>query len=119
MSEESENAQVEISECAERLSAAAESLQAVLGKVEAQYEALNRKVDRIIAAVEAGDLGASAELSTAGRKTVSAGVAMLLAKSGVGEQALQAASLEKALQVLTVEQRIAVKAELARTGLLQ
>ncbi len=37
---------------AERLASAAESLDRVLGRVDAQQDALNAKVDRIIAAVD-------------------------------------------------------------------
>ena len=37
---------------AERLATAAESLDRVLGRLDAQQEALNAKVDRIVAAVE-------------------------------------------------------------------
>ena len=37
---------------AERLASAAESLDRVLGRLDAQQEALNTKVDRIVAAVE-------------------------------------------------------------------
>ena len=37
---------------AERLASAAESLDRVLGRLDAQQEALNAKVDRIVAAVE-------------------------------------------------------------------
>ena len=39
---------------AERLATAAETLDRVLGKLDAQQEALNAKVDRIVAAVEEG-----------------------------------------------------------------
>ena len=37
---------------AERLASAAESLDRVLGRLDAQQDALNTKVDRIVAAVE-------------------------------------------------------------------
>ena len=37
---------------AERLATAAESLDRVLGRLDAQQEALNAKVDRIVAAVD-------------------------------------------------------------------
>lgn len=145
--------------CAERLSSAAEALQSVLGKLEAQYESLNRKVDRIVAAVEEQPGGAGAvegndstlslpekdraaqgasregarlgsqqshpltargECGTQGRRTVPTLVLTLLAKGGVEDVRLAgSAALEKALQVLSVEQRIAVKAELARAGMLE
>ena len=39
-------------ECAARLGSAAQALERVIGTLEAQYEALNQKIDRIIAVVE-------------------------------------------------------------------
>jgi undecaprenyl pyrophosphate synthase len=57
-----------------------------------------------------------------GRKTMAAGTASLLAKQGVsvdaGGAAMDAAALDGALATLSIEQRIAVKAELMRAGLL-
>jgi hypothetical protein len=60
-----------------------------------------------------------AEAERTRRKTLSATTMALLAKSG-GEDGLprDRAALEKALSPLSVEQRIAVKAEMARAGLL-
>lgn len=129
-------------EAVQRLATATESLERVLTKIEAQYESLNAKVDRITAAIEDGALRAAAETEAdelrkrvetlerektelaakaqrATRKTMSPLVTGLLAKSGVeGDTAVGEAILEKALQSLSVEQRIAVKAEMARAGLL-
>jgi hypothetical protein len=121
----------------------------VIGKLEAQYEALNQKIDRIIATVEkpAAETGGEAGLAAsaraeqvaqqvaqqvtqletenrelrqrAGRKTLVPLVSTLLAKSGVGEGVqIEMGTLEKALGQLTIEQRIAVKAELARAGMI-
>ncbi len=136
MKEESNEAQKDpIEECAAQLSSAAQALERVIGKLEAQYEALNQKIDRIIATVEkqaGGESGestvaASAQLEKenrelrqrAGRKTLPPVVNTLLAKSGVAEGArIEVATLEKALGGLTIEQRIAVKAELARAGMI-
>ena len=44
-------------ECAAQLSSAAQALEQVIGKLEAQYAALNQKIDRIIATVEKADAG--------------------------------------------------------------
>jgi hypothetical protein len=142
MNEENRAAQKNpIEECAAQLSSAAQSLERVIGTLEAQYEALNQKIDRIIATVEkpaeekGGEpaVAASAQaeqvaklekenrelLQRAGRKTLVPLVNTLLAKSGVGEGVqVEAGTLDKALGALTVEQRIAVKAELARAGLI-
>jgi hypothetical protein len=63
------------------------------------------------------DLKAQADRSR--RKTLSPLVTSLLAKEGVdGDAAVEAPIVEKALAGLTIEQRIAVKAELARAGVL-
>jgi hypothetical protein len=95
-----------------------------------------------VAAVDDGDLQASAQVdhalrskvaqlektnqdlkaqsATARRKTLSPLVSALLAKEGVeGETVVDAPIIEKALSGLSIEQRIAVKAELARAGLLK
>ncbi len=132
---------------AERLANAAEALDRVLGKLDAQQEALNAKVDRIVAAVEEQLTGADteeagverplklqervAELEKANnelkaqaarmaRKTLPPLVTSLLSKNSVetGEK-LDAAALDKTLQSLSVDQRIAVKAEMARAGMIE
>ena len=132
---------------AERLASAAETLDRVLEKLDAQQAALNAKVDRIAAAVEErvsdvfestddtdwprklrqriaelekanSDLkGQAARLS---RKTLSPLVTALLSKSTVevGDK-LDPGALDKTLQSLSVEQRIAVKAEMARAGMIE
>lgn len=129
---------------AERLANAAESLDRVLGRVDAQQDALNAKVDRIVAAVdersyEPGDTEVTrqlqervAELEKSNtdlkaqaarmvRKTLPPMVSAILAKSGTdtaGEK-IEKGVLDKTLQSLSLEQRIAVKAELARAGMIE
>jgi hypothetical protein len=97
----------------ERIGAAVETLESANSRIEAQYEALSAKVDRIVACVEE-KVEVKAESSQ--RKTVSPVIANLLAKSGV--ENYEEGAVEKALCGLSVEQRIAVKAELARAGVL-
>src|ERR1700677_2672724 len=122
---------------AERLANAAESLDRVLGRLDAQQEALNTKVDRIVAAVEEQpsyemsargegprhlqERVAELEKSNADLKAQAARMALpplvsaILAKS-CGDSAsekLDKGVLDKTLQSLSVEQRIAVKSELA------
>lgn len=129
---------------AERLATAAESLDRVLGRLDAQQEALNAKVDRIVASVEEGSAEemasgeaaqelqarvAELEKSNAGlkaqaarmmRKTLPPMVSAILAKSEeTGGEKIEKGVLEKTLQSLSVEQRIAVKAELARAGVIE
>jgi predicted RNase H-like nuclease (RuvC/YqgF family) len=132
---------------AERLASAAETLDRVLEKLDAQQSALNAKVDRIAAAVEerASDAGDTADEATwprqmkeriaeleksnndlrgqaarLTRKTLSPLVSALLSKSSVeaGDK-LDPGMLDKTLQSLSVEQRIAVKAEMARAGMIE
>jgi len=126
---------------AERLATAAEALDRVLGRLDAQQEALNAKVDRIVAAVEeqrgGGDQGdpqlrervaelernnaeLKAQAARMARKTLPPLVTALLAKGGseVGDR-IEASVLDKTLQALSVEQRIAVKAEMARAGMIE
>lgn len=129
---------------ADRLASAAEALERVLGKLDAQQEALNAKVDRIVAAVEDtvddgetrsqeleqklqervtelekanAELKAQATRST--RKTLSPMITALLSKNGGGEESFEAGALDKILQPLSIEQRIAVKAEMARAGMIE
>ncbi len=130
---------------AERLATAAEALDRVLERIDAQQEALNAKVDRIVAAVEeqaseepdaAEQEGASlrerlAELEKANgdlkaqaarmsRKTLPVLLSTLLGKfDGESGESFDAAAIEKTLQPLSVEQRIAVKAEMARAGFIE
>jgi len=132
---------------AERLANAAEALDRVLGRLDGQQEALNAKVDRIVAAVEErleeggtnhgteanhddilqrrvvelekdnNDLKAQA--ARLARKTLPPLVTALLSKNGEVGDRLEAAALDKTLQSLTVDQRIAVKAEMARAGMIE
>jgi hypothetical protein len=130
---------------ADRLATAAESLDRVLGRLDAQQEALNAKVDRIVASVdestsdESGNDEANRQLlervseleksnsdlkaqaARMARKTLPPMVSAILAKNGseTGGEKIEKGVLDKTLQSLSVEQRIAVKAELARAGMIE
>jgi predicted RNase H-like nuclease (RuvC/YqgF family) len=131
---------------AERLAAATETLDRVLGKLDAQQELLNAKVDRIVAAVEESITQSSerrqgdetgtdlqqrvvqleksiadlkAQASRMARKTLSPVVSALIGKNEIEGERLDPAVLNKTLAALSVEQRIAVKAELARAGMIE
>ncbi len=131
---------------AERLAAATETLERVLGKMDAQQQMLNAKVDRIVAAVEenlaeggdrrevqgtASDLqqrvveleksntDLKAQASRLARKTLSPVVSALIGKHEIEGERLDPAVLNKTLAALSVEQRIAVKSELARAGMIE
>jgi phosphoserine phosphatase len=55
---------------------------------------------------------------THGRKTLPVAMVSLLAKQGMAVDSMEAGALDSALVSLSVEQRIAVKAQLMRAGLL-
>src|SRR6266576_3307204 len=124
---------------AERLASAAEALDRVLGRIDAQQEALNAKVDRIVAAVEEqsiadgepepatglrekvaelekANIDLKAQAARMARKTMSPAISALLGKYDEAGERFDPAAIEKTLQPLSVEQRIAVKAEMARAG---
>ena len=134
-----ETMMVDLNATLERLAAAAEALErAVVRQNEVAVEA-QESVARIVAETEstqARELAlrleqAEAKLAAtetklasltaaAGRKTLTTGTATMLAKQGVdmGAVSLDAGAVDGALAHLSVEQRIAVKAELMRAGLL-
>lgn len=130
---------------AERLANAAESLDRVLGRLDSQQEAFNAKVEKIAAAVEArspyemsvrgqgtqqlqermaelekSNADLKAQAARMARKTLPPMVSAILAKScgEDGGEKLDKGVLDKTLQSLSVEQRIAVKSELARAGVI-
>jgi hypothetical protein len=100
----------------DRLAAAAGLLEQTVERLEAQLSAAEQK----IAALEARGV---APAPTSGRKTLPTAMTTLLAKQGVtlgaSEQAsIEAGSLDAALSSLSLEQRIAVKSQLIRAGML-
>ena len=132
---------------AERLASAAAALDRVLERIDAQQDALNAKVDRIVAAVEErisaegealvgeevdgvklqervtelerANADLKAQSARLVRKTMPAAVSALLGKFDESGERFDAAAVGKTLQPLTVEQRIAVKAEMARAGFIE
>jgi hypothetical protein len=141
-----ENNAMDLMEATERLEAVAEALEKAASRLAERQVALaaeaEEHVGRIVATVETvreaelerrlleaeakiAELTASAALpQPSGRKTLPAGMASMLAKQGVTLElgalgaALDAAALDGALTSLGIEQRIAVKSELRRAGLL-
>ena len=120
-----ENTAQQITESTQRLAAAAEALQQTLAAISARQEELGAKIDKIVAAIEENPTLAAKGAANAGhsvhaqRKTLSPMVTMLLAKNGVEETPGDGAQLDKALAALSPEQRIAVKTEMARAGIIQ
>lgn len=81
------------------------------------------ELERKLADAEATIVELRAQSATApARKTLPAGMATMLAKQGLtGESvgSMEAGALDAALTSLSIEQRIAVKAELLRAGMLR
>ena len=130
---------------AARLAQAAEALEGAVTRLDAQQSTTQGRVDHILAAVEEkldgpGESPAAAEVeglrrqveelnrantelrAQSGRmtrKTLTPAVSAILSKTGVAvDDTLDREVLDKALAPLSIEQRIAVKAEMARAGLI-
>lgn len=97
------------------------SIGRIVATVEGRREAeLEEKLT--LAEAEIAQLKAAADYApetvTHGRKTLPVTMVHLLAKQGVTIDSIEAGALDAALVSLSVEQRIAVKAQLMRAGLL-
>ena len=129
--------------------AAAEALSEAAGRLETQHRELGEqqqahddKIARMVAAIEDQDADSFAGLknrvaqlerentelranasrisANSARKTLPPLVTALLSKSGVeSADKIDAATLDKTLASLSVDQRIAVKAQMARAGLIE
>jgi hypothetical protein len=112
----------------ERLASAAGMLEQAVERIvaagESKHEAeLEQKLAAALAEVaELRASGAAPGTGTAkvtnGRKTLPVAMVSLLAKQGVTVDSVEAGALDAALVSLSIEQRIAVKAQLMRAGLL-
>ncbi len=69
--------------------------------------------------LEKANADLKAQAARMARKTLSPVASALLGKNEIDGQRLDAAALDKTLAALSVEQRIAVKAELARAGMIE
>jgi hypothetical protein len=103
------------------------SAEASVGRIVATVESKREtELEQKLAAAEAeiAELraaGASAPVvvtHSQGRKTLPVSMVNLLAKQGVTVDSMEAGALDAALVTLSIEQRIAVKAQLMRAGLL-
>ncbi len=134
----------QLTQTIERLAAAAEGLQHVLARMDAHQEALNTKVDRIVATLDENAERATSSMAVAdaqltarmadlerenaelkaqaarsARKTLSPLASALLSKTAGDAYSFDPATLDKVLAPLSLEQRIAVKAEMARAGMIE
>jgi hypothetical protein len=117
----------QLEQAAERLvqrqSEFAGDAEATIGRMVATVEARNEAgLEEKLAAAEAKiaelEAKASGAATASGRKTLPSAMTTLLAKQGVTIDSLEAGALDAALASLSLEQRIAVKAQLLRAGLL-
>ena len=106
----------------ERLNERQQNAEATIGRISATVESA---LEERLAAAEAkiAELMATAANTvpttvTNARKTLPAGMATMLAKQGVTVDSVEAGALDTALTSLSLEQRIAVKAQLLRSGLI-
>jgi hypothetical protein len=129
----------ELQTAADRLMEAASALERTVARMAEQQVALaaeaESQVSRIVATVETqrevelerklaeaeakiAELVASASTRPPGRKTLPTTMATMLAKQGVVVDSVEAGAIDGALASLSIEQRIAVKSELMRAGVL-
>lgn len=129
----------------DRLAGAASLLEQTVSRLEEQHLSMSGQVQKIVATVEQGSSHSAgnervyelerklheaamqiaelraqgASTHSSGRKTMTAATVSLLAKQGISNlDSIEAGSLDAALTSLSIEQRIAVKSQLLRAGLL-
>ena len=114
----------------ERESTFAIDAEATLSRLAATVESQREtELERKLAATEARLAAAESKLTAlsasapapaaqTGRKTLPVAMVNLLAKQGVTVDSIEAGALDAALVSLSLEQRIAVKAQLMRAGML-
>jgi phosphoserine phosphatase len=90
----------------------------VEGRREAELEEKLAAAEAQIAELKAAAAGSVPVTVTQGRKTLPVAMVNLLAKQGVTVDSMEAGAVDAALVSLSIEQRIAVKAQLMRAGLL-
>jgi hypothetical protein len=93
-------------------------IQMEINAAEATFEARLAAVEATLAELQSALTANVSASVTNSRKTLPAGMATLLSKQGVAVESLEAGSLDNALASLSLEQRIAVKAQLLRSGLI-
>jgi hypothetical protein len=125
-------------EVLEQIASAVKAMTEIATAIESSNVAMSVRIERIVATVESAEElqariaaleKANAELKQqlearpssqrSQRKTLPPLVSALLAKQGVDtDQTIEAAALEASLASLPIEQRIAVKSQLARAGVI-
>jgi hypothetical protein len=105
----------------DRLAAASNLLEQTVAHLEEKLAAAEQKLAALEAATGPGapcqtksDVGSKIGV----RKTIPTAMTTLLSKQGISLDSLEAGAIDAALTSLSLEQRIAVKAQLLRAGLL-
>ncbi len=108
-----------LEQLAANLNISHQSIDRIVATVESEREQeLQHRLEEAEAKIAEAETKLAELAASAGRKTVATGVASMVAKQGVAVESLHAGSIDAALVGLSVEQRIAVKAELLRAGIL-
>ena len=138
---ETDNIFASLGESIERLSSAASLLERTVAWLEQREAPSSGAIEKMTAAVEGqnelvererelrlkleaaeqqiAELRAQSSRAVAARQTLPASTTQLLAKQGISMvDSIQAGALDAALTGLSLEQRIAVKAQLLRAGML-
>jgi len=106
----------------QKLSERQHESEATIGRISATVEAAMEErlavAEAKIAQMEAAATKIAPDEVTKGRKTLPVGMVNMLAKQGVTLDSVDAGALDAALGSLSIEQRIAVKAQLMRAGML-
>jgi hypothetical protein len=111
-----------LEQAVERLAERQRDAEASLGRISATVESTMEErlaaAETRLAELRAVAAGSVPTTVTNRRKTLPTGMTTLLAKQGVTVDSIEAGTLDAALGSLSIEQRIAVKAELMRAGVL-
>ncbi len=100
------------------INAAEEGFETRLSALEDRLSELTAKLDEIAVRNVSASAAHATESVTNSRKTLPTQMTTLLAKQGVTVDSVEAGALDQALTPLSIEQRIAVKAQLLRAGML-
>ena len=104
---------------AEQQVALAAEAQESVGRIIATVDSAREvELERRLEEAEARIVELTATAAPVGRKTLPSGMASMLAKQGLTVESMEAGAIDAALSSLSIEQRIAVKAEMLRAGLL-
>jgi len=121
--EMNEDLGITLGETVDRIAAAAASLEQSVERLEEKIAAAEQKLIALEARAAVTEGCPTSRRDAGSRKTLPTAMTTLLAKQGVtidGQSpvSLEAGSLDAALSSLSLEQRIAVKSQLIRAGLL-